>query len=187
MLSILICTHPGREESFNKLVDELNRQIADVANYIEIIHDDDPTKSIGKKRNDLLSKVQTQYFCFIDSDDMVSRDYIKKIHDALIANYPDCCTLTGVITWDGENPELFEHSIKYLEYRTNEVTAPIRYERYPNHLNVIKTEIGRQFKFPEINHGEDTDFATQMFKSGLLKTEVEIPGVIYHYQFKTKK
>src|SRR3990167_333771 len=183
MLSILICTHPGREESFTKLVTELGRQLHEIHLFeydnIDILSDDDPHKTIGRKRNDLIARVNTKYFCFIDSDDMISRDYLKKIYAALCARYPDCCSLTGVITWDGENPELFEHSTKYLEYRTNEVTAPIRYERYPNHLNVIKTEIGKQFKFPEINHGEDKAWAYLIHESGLLKTEAKIDGLIY--------
>ena len=94
--------------------------------------------------------------------------------------------MTGVITWDGNNPEVFEHSIKYKAYRTND-TGPIKYERYPNHLNIIRSDIAKQFRFPEINHGEDTDFATQIFKSGLLKKETTIDGVMYHYDYKAKK
>ena len=82
--------------------------------------------------------------------------------------------------------KIFEHSIDYKEYKTNPPTFAITYERYPNHLNVIKTDIAKQFKFPEISFGEDTSFATQVFKSGLLKTEGYIGDVIYHYKYKTK-
>jgi hypothetical protein len=93
--------------------------------------------------------------------------------------------LRGIITFDGETPELFEHSIKYKEYKT--VDNPVKYERYPNHLNCIKSSIAKQFKFPEINHGEDTDWATQIFNSGLIKTEHYIDSVMYHYNFITRK
>lgn len=190
MLTILICTIPERKESFDELISELVRQRDElrVFNYDEIFifSDDDKIKTIGKKRNDLLLKVKTKYVAFIDDDDMVSRDYLAKIYSA-ICQYPDCCSLTGVITWDGENPEIFEHSIKYKAYKTNPEGSPIRYERYPNHLNVIKREIAMKFKFPETNHGEDTDWATQIHNSGLLKSEKEIDAILYHYQYKTKK
>lgn len=190
MLTILICTIPSRKESFDRLIVELGRQIAEVHpfNYDDILiySDADSSKNIGKKRNDLVARVQTKYFCFIDDDDMISKDYLRNIYSALLT-YPDCCSLRGVITWDGQNPEIFEHSIKYKEYKTNSEGSPVRYERYPNHLNVIKTEIGKRFKFPETNFGEDTDWATQIFKAGLLKKEAWIDEVIYHYQYSTKK
>ena len=61
------------------------------------------------------------------------------------------------------------------------------YERYPNHLNCIKSSIAKQFKFPEINFGEDTLWADKVFKSGLIKTEHFIDKVIYHYKYITNK
>jgi hypothetical protein len=54
-------------------------------------------------------------------------------------------------------------------------------------LNCIKASIAKQFKFPEINHGEDTQWATQIKESGLLKKEVYIDKILYHYQYVTKK
>jgi len=174
MLDILICTLPERKESFEKLRHELTRQEEKVwSNFIKIYYSDDVNMTIGEKRNYLLQQATSEYLCFIDDDDMVASDYLYQIAKALQA-LPDCCSLRGVITWNGINPEIFEHSIKYSAYKTNEITAPVKYERYPNHLNVIKRNIAQQFRFPEIMHGEDTDWATQIFKSGLLKREEEI-------------
>lgn len=182
-LTILICGLGSRAEEFTALTSNLFRQYYGKEATMDTLTDNGEM-SIGEKRNRLLENVKTEYVCFIDDDDMVSSDYIDKIMEALKQN-PDCCSLTGVITWDGLNPELFEHSIKYKEYKTT--NNSIKYERYPNHLNVIRTSIAKQFRFPETNHGEDTDWATQIFNSGLLKTEATIPGVIYHYQYKTIK
>lgn len=146
---------------------------------------DDGKESIGAKRNYLLDKAKGEYVCFFDDDDKPSRDYVKHVMEG-ISKGVDCISLRGVITWDGENPEIFEHSIKYPAYVTNDTGFP-RYERYPNHLNVIKSSIAKQFKFPEINHGEDTAWATEIKNSGLIKTEHYIDKVIYHYQFKANK
>ena len=181
-LSILICGLVSRNDTYALLINELSKQYN--GSEVEVISlTDSGEKTIGEKRNILLNQAKGEYVCFVDDDDMISKDYILKILTALESN-PDCCSLLGVITWNGENPELFEHSIKYKEYKTTE--NPIMYERYPNHLNVIRSSIAKQFKFPETNHGEDTDWATAINKSGLLKTEAYIPGIIYHYQYKQK-
>mgnify|MGYP001559890393 CR=1 FL=1 len=182
-LSILICSLVDRSWTRIELIKILQSQ--GYHKEVEILCEIDRGEmSIGHKRNLLLDRAKGEYVCFIDDDDTVSSDYLSKIMGA-IETKPDCCSLVGVITWNGDNPEIFEHSIKYSEYKTRKSGA-ITYERYPNHLNVIKTDIAKQFRFPEISHGEDTDWATQIFKSGLLKSEATIPGVIYHYNYKQK-
>lgn len=187
-LSILIPSIEVRAVQLTCLKTELFSQIiqCNAADDVElIVETDNGEMSIGAKRNLLLSKATGSYVCFFDDDDIPSSTYILKILDAIKTDC-DNCSLTGIIRWDGENPEVFEHSIKYSEYKTNSSESSIRYERYPNHLNVIKADIAKQFKFPEINHGEDTDWATQIFNSGLLKNETTIDGILYHYDYKRK-
>lgn len=182
-LSILICGLEGREKSRRELLSTLASQY--IGDEVEILqYVDDGKIKIGDKRNELMSLAKGDYVCFIDDDDMVSKDYILKLLTAIEKN-PDCCSLMGVMTWNGIYPQVFEHSIQYKEYKTIE-DADIMYERYPNHLNAIKSSIAKQFIFPSVTHGEDTDWATQIHRSGLLKTEVEIPGIIYHYQYTRK-
>lgn len=182
-LSILIPSLVERYDTRTALLFSLSSQYngPDVEVLTEV---DRGEMSIGKKRNLLLDRAQGEYVCFIDDDDEVSSDYIIKALTAIKLN-PDCCSLTGVITWNGDNPQTFEHSIKYKEWATR-MDAPIIYERMPNHLNIIRSSIAKQFRFLEINHGEDRDWSEQIFKSGLLKTEAEIAGVIYHYKYKRK-
>ena len=187
-LSILIPTLKKREESFYKLYFNLTDQISilKLDNEIEILlMIDSGEKTIGEKRNLLLHRATGEYVCFFDDDDIPSKNYIEKIYEG-IKSKADCLSLRGVITWDGERPEIFEHSIKYSEWKTND-TGDVKYERYPNHLNVIKSIIAKQFKFPEINHGEDIDWSMQMRDSGLLKNEYYINEVLYHYQFNSVK
>ena len=189
-LSILIPTLASRQDQCLTLVDKLLDQVEynNLVGQVEIITQyDQGEKSIGTKRNELIQKAQGEYVCFIDDDDEVSKDYIVKLMEG-ISKGVDCCSLKGVITCDGNNPELFEHSLKYSEYKTNTIGAtPIRYERFPNHLNCIKKSLIFDIKFPEISHGEDTDWATQVFNAGVLKSEHYIDSVIYHYKFITNK
>jgi len=182
-LSILICSLESRRDYLNRLLASLLHQ----SNGIDIIVDcDNGEKTIGQKRNNLLKNAIGEYVCFIDDDDLVSYNYVSYIL-AGIEQGVDCCSLKGVITEDGSNPLIFEHSIKYNSYKTNPDSYPIRYERFPNHLNCIRSGIAKQFKFPEKNHGEDTDWATQIHKSGLLEREYYIEEPIYFYEYRSKK
>lgn len=185
-LSILIpVLSPRDDNSYRELRSIIERQGYD-GKYQIIPYQDNGENPIGYKRNILLERATGDYVCFIDADDMVSKDFLSRVFRAIETN-PDCCSLMGVITWDGTNPELFEHSIKYKEWKTNGPQSGVKYERPPNHLNVIRASIAKQFKFPEIYHGEDQDWCMQIQRSGLLKTEAEISGVIYEYKYKTRK
>lgn len=184
-LAILICTIPERDDFLRRLNTTLHRQLS---KGVGMFTDERVGISIGEKRNSLLATGvnRADYVAFIDDDDIVSEDYVSLLMEGINRGV-DCCSLRGVITEDGFNPRLFEHSIKYRAYRTVEEHGITRYERYPNHLNCIKSEIAGQFKFPEKNHGEDTDWATQIHKSGLLKTEHWIEDIIYYYEYRSKK
>lgn len=182
-LSILIPTLVSRRELCDNLHWHLTRQKTD---EVEIIsYEDNGEKTIGFKRNELLSWAKGEYVAFFDDDDQPSKDYVKHILEG-ISKDVDCVSIRGVITWDGERPELFEHSIKYPEWRTNDTGFP-KYERCVNHLNAIKSSIAKQFKFPEINHGEDRAWSEEIQRSGLIKTEHYVDSVTYHYQYITKK
>jgi glycosyltransferase involved in cell wall biosynthesis len=148
-----------------------------------IVFEDDKKHSIGYKRNALKDRAAGKYLAYIDSDDRIGDNYFKHAFTG-IAQGVDACGLTGIITEDGQNPKKFVHSMRYDKYEEKDGV----YLRYNNHLNVIQSDIAKQFKFPEINHGEDTDWATQIKKSGLIKTEYwDENEVIYHYQYRSKK
>lgn len=188
-LSILICTVPKRKDLFLiQLLREIRKQITPFHGQVEILTspDDQANWKIGSKRNWLLDVSDGDYVAFIDDDDRISHNYIPLVMEGIDKGV-DCCSLRGIITEDGLKPLIFEHSIKYHEYKTNPEGHPIRYERYPNHLNCIKSSIAKKFRFPEKNHGEDTDWATQVFNLGLLKMEHEIKDIIYYYDWRSVK
>lgn len=186
-LSILIPTLPKRKAFLDDLLFNLHDQIGShkQREQIEILISADENESIGAKRNLLLSIAEGEYTCFIDDDDEIDKDYIKTIMQGISKN-PDCISLRGILSIDGKIDGTFEHSIKYNAYRTVYVNQ-IKYERYPNHLNTIKASIAKQFKFKEINHGEDTDWATQIYKSKLLKNEYYTDKILYYYKYRSKK
>jgi len=184
-LSILICTLEKRKTVFDVLIARLERQRDELSlgKRIQILSKcDNGEMSIGAKRNWLLDRAQGEYLCFIDDDDSVDEEYTKKIMEAIV-DKPSCVMMIGVMNTNGQQRKRFEHSIKWWSYgEQNNV-----YFRPPNHLNPIRADIARRFKFPETDHGEDTDWAMQIRYSGLLENEIEIDKVIYHYNYSSKK
>lgn len=182
-LSVLIPTLYDRKLLFDKLVAELERQRKPYNYQVEILsYADDGKLSIGYKRNWLLKQAIGRYVCFIDDDDWISKNYIKLLMKGIEKDV-DCCSLVGEITIDGKNPKLFIHFKDCIHYCETESA----YHRYPNHLNCIKASIAKKFKFKEISYGEDTDWATQINNSGLIKTEYFIKDVIYYYRYNSLK
>lgn len=206
-LSILIPSLKDRGQTLNTILKQLEAQcngIADIGvwdsfgegtdvfvhyfhNGVQcIVYIDNREKSIGEKRNTLLELAEGKYSCFVDDDDSLPDNYIELLLGG-IEKEADCCSLKGIITTNGGDPRVYEHSLKYSEWRTNGDDAVVKYERPPNHLNCIKSEIAKQFKFPETYHGEDHVWSMAIQKSGLLKTEHYIDQVIYYYNYNSKK
>jgi len=192
-LSLLIPTTSDRENYFADIMSQLCKQVKilsdktheDYWRHVEILKDPrDKSFTIGEKRNSLLFAATGEYLNFLDSDDQVSDDYLETVLEG-IENKPDCLSLRGIMTTDGERPEIFEHSLKYQEWR--ETKNEIKYERYPNHLNCIRSDIAKQIKFPEKNFGEDHAWSKSLHESGVLKNEFYIDKVMYYYKYMTKK
>jgi glycosyltransferase involved in cell wall biosynthesis len=173
-LSILIATIFERRELLDKLLDVINPHLSDDVECL--INCDDKFKTIGLKRNELLSQTTGDYTVFVDDDDMIPDYYVPEILKAIETN-PDTVGIQGVITCKGVNPKVFKHSIQYDSWYEKDRV----YYRCPNHWNPTKREIMKQVGFPEINYGEDYDYSLKV--RPLLKTEVVIEKPMYYYLF----
>lgn len=181
-LSILICSIAKREKMLKSLLEKIDEY---KFNYfkedeIEILIDKREGITIGEKRDFLLNNAKGEYVAFIDDDDMITDSYFKEIRKGIDGGF-DCCSLRGIMTWDGYNPEIFEHSIKYHAWNTT--YNYIKYERFPNHLNCIKSSIAKQIKFPHLWSAEDRDWSKKLYESGLIKNEYFTDKIIYKYQY----
>ncbi len=189
ILSILICTleEEEREKSYLRLQNELIRQIKryNLLGKVQILNSKDKRgeHSTGWKRNLLLQNCSGEYFMFIDDDDMISDDALFLIMSMIESNSPDVVSLDGVLTTDGKNPQAFSHSLRYTDWFEKDGI----YCRPPNHLNPMRTEIGKQFRFPDIFHGEDKQWSMDICKAGVLKREVSIGKPYYFYQYSPNK
>lgn len=193
VLEILIPMVYGQEDFDQRLTSELMDQFArNNLNFGEdvliTVFPDNGRLTIGEKRNKLLEQSQAKYIAFFDVDDLPGEHYIKTLLDGIKKDV-DVVSLRGIYTVDGRSPEIFEHSLKYCEYKTIDkaTTNEVKHERFPNHLNCMKRLIAQQFKFPEKNHGEDTAWATKINEAGALKTEHYSDEIIYYYIYRTHK
>ncbi len=182
VLSILICSTEKRAPFLRRLHDHLRNQVRKHPRRVEIVVSIDRGEhSIGEKRNFLLQQAVGEYVAFVDDDDWVAHDYVDRVLRALEGR-PDCLSLVGVMTTDGERPERFEHSLKYERWET----LPGLHVRTPNHLNVVKRELALKVGFPPVDHGEDHDFSKRL--RPLLRNEsLTGDAPLYYYWCRTNK
>jgi GT2 family glycosyltransferase len=125
---------------------------------------------------------QAEYISFVDDDDDVHDLYVPLLYTRL-REKPDCLSLHGILTTNGQNPQRFVHSIQYNNKYGQEDGV---YVRPPNHLNPIKRSLAIECLFPENNYGEDRAWALALAAKGLLKHELAIEVPYYFYQYDGK-
>ena len=174
-LSILICTVPSRVDSyFPKL---LERLLPQATKDVEILWlGDNKQRSVGQKRNDLLDLAQGEYVTFIDDDDMVSKDYVSELLNAIrggadVINFNVMCSVNG-----GEYKRVDYDARFKNDHNTKEA-----YKRISNHLMCCKRVLAQTARFPEINMSEDAQYAKKL--KLLIKTQTFIEKPLYYYTF----
>lgn len=194
MLSILICTMPGRENFLATLMRELKEQLYIIrqnpayvphwADKLEILTDDTFPMVRGTKRNEMLKKAKGKFIVFIDDDDMVTKNYILLILSAIIKNPTvDCIGMKGWITTNGDNRCDWEISKDFGRWYETESGTKIYY-RTPNHISPVRREIAMLGMFPDIHDSEDYEYSMRILP--YLKTEFKINEQIYYYDYRSK-
>jgi len=176
MLSILIPTVIDRQTIFSQLHNELLQQAAPFGDSIEVLFlTDDRSMSIGEKRNKLYSMASKKYSVQWDDDDWIHPRGIEILMSALHEDI-DCITYKWFCYF---NP-VIEHRVfncKYTEVKDNvdgyNKVGP------PSPKCVIKTDLARKVKFPNIRFGEDGHFEKEIQQH--IKTSTHIDDFIYYY------
>lgn len=172
--SILIPTIVGREQQFQQLTASLRQQDPTVS---IMALKDNKELSIGEKRNKLLAACETEYFVMIDDDDSVPAYYLEKVYTALQSK-PDCIGYLESVHFNGKE-RIACHSNRFADWGENK--EGYAFVRTIFYKDAMRTDIARQIGFADLRYGEDHDFARRLKASGLLKTEVFINEIMYHY------
>jgi hypothetical protein len=184
-LTIAIPTVFGREESFDRLTAEIQRQLEyyDASNYVEVITiKDNKEITIGAKRQLMYEKAQGLYTVQLDDDDFIAPDYIGRVLEAIKLD-PDCVTYQERCDMDGKI-ELANISLTYADWKTNDKPGVMfKYERTPFNICPIKTVLCLLAGMDDVRWAEDHTFSKRA--KSLIKSEVHIDDYMYFYQRRT--
>ena len=182
-LSILICTLPEQYsiDMLSRLRNVLDPQIERHPDVELRIHDAGRAMSTGAKRNELIRNSDSEYFCFVDCDDIVPVYYVDEMLKA-IEQGPDVITFIGYMTTDQSNRQNFTIKLGSAYTTTNN-----HHYRWPNHLCAFKRETVRDIWFPDQWVQEDYHWSKRIHDKGILKTEVHIQQDMYHYDYRSNK
>jgi hypothetical protein len=86
-------------------------------------------------------------------------------------------TFRGIMTTDAAQALPFELSLRHREWATSAAGVALR---PANHLCAIRRVLASARPFPEVSFGEDRRWAESL--RPLLRTELAIPHVLYHYR-----
>lgn len=170
--TINILTVPERRFEYNRLLDLLWPQLDAHAGAGVKIQTCDMPGTVAAKRQWCLDRCDSEYFNFIDDDDMVAGNYIDAILPLL--DGVDYIGFQLQLYIDGQRTKPTFHSLRY----DNWYDDADGYYRNVSHLNPIRTEIARQGRF-DGGYGEDKRWADQVSP----KTEHYVDQIMYHYLF----
>jgi len=177
----ILSLNERKEEHLDRLLSLVTIQMTEkMKQVVEImVNVDDGEKSVGQKRNEILENASGRFVCFVDDDDGIDKEYIKTIVDVIESNDElDCIGFAGMYYVNNNPRMIFKHANVYGGHYKD--SAGIQH-RPINHLNPVRTEIAQRVGFPEKNFGEDSDYCDRLFDTGLLKNEVILDKVMYHY------
>lgn len=184
-LTVLIPTLESRKHYFDAMIEQLMCQNTEGMAILTAC--DNGEMSTGEKRNALIDRCHTEWCVFIDDDDQIAHNYVER-HVEILKSKPqtDAIGFLGMIYTNGKNPYQFEHK-HGNEYKEDKSSGVIRYIRPIMHINVIRTEIARQIRYPDLTHAEDFDYGNRLRDSGLIKNAEFINEVMYHYLYRSNK
>lgn len=164
---------------------------------------DNRRRPVGAKRNDLMAAARGDYISFIDDDDSVADDYVRRIYKTLLSIKKSKASVDVIcfrqlahlephgITHDcsysllhytGRPPE--NRRILETAHDKSGVLLPnvLRWSGPPAHTMVWRRELVGSIKFPEQMFGEDVRWVDRACE--VAKSEVQLEGEpLYDYRF----
>lgn len=177
--SVLIPTIPGRDAGLRALTTSIREKVARLCPSMRVefcIAFDNREMSIGAKRQALLARANGKYLSFIDDDDEITDAYIEDLWACIQGGY-HTMRLRGLM-----KGYEFVHSleVKLTDMMATQDKPPI-FQRPPNHLNPMLSDVAKFIPFKNAVHGEDLDWTITLFKQGYLETQYTSDSSRVHY------
>jgi hypothetical protein len=178
--SILVPTLGERRPLFERLMAGLLPQLDPYAGRVRVVGwHNDGSPSLPKIRQAMVLGSTTDYISFVDDDDLVSPHYVAEVVRALETS-PDYVGFQVQCYSDGTPTAVAYHSLEYRRWRN----LPTHYERDISHINPVRTSIARKVDFTVAGRrAEDRAWADQIRQRRLLRSQVVIPRILYHYLY----
>jgi glycosyltransferase involved in cell wall biosynthesis len=183
--TILVPTLGERRALFERLMTGLLPQLDPYTGRVRVVSwFNNGNPSLPKIRQTMVLGTDTDYLSFVDDDDLVSPDYVAEIMSAL-AGRPDYIGFQVQCYSDGHPTAVAYHSLEFTRWRNFHG----RYERDISHINPIRTVLAKRADFTRTRAGraEDREWAGQLRRARLLRSEVVIDRILYHYLFSTSR
>lgn len=181
--TILVPTLGERRDLFERLMTGLLPQLDPFGGRVRVeARFNNGAPSLPRIRQTMIERAGTDYVSFVDDDDLVSPDYVAEIVAALETR-PDYVGFQVQCYSDGAPIAVAHHSLEFRRWRN----LPGRFERDISHVNPIRATLARRASFARTRVGgaEDRDWAAQLRRANVLRTQVVIPRIMYHYLFTT--
>jgi hypothetical protein len=99
--TIAIASVPARRELRQRILDQLDEQVAKYSDIEILVLEDNRKRILGDKRNALVDIAQGEYISFVDDDDLISDHYIDTIYPLL--DGVDCVGIRAHISIEGSS------------------------------------------------------------------------------------
>lgn len=179
LFTILIPTLRCRRALLDRLLHAFRPQLDDRVRILKL--EDEGEETTGAKRRRLLAAAATPYVAFFDDDDLPSDDYWPRIAEALeedpdvvgfrLRQYDDDLLVARAV-----------HSVTCRQWGMTHGEDGLRlYQRTPNHLNPVRTEMAQAVGFPDITFGEDAEYSRRLISRFPDMQEKFIDAELYLY------
>lgn len=184
MFSVLIPSVPSRVLPYLlPLWTNLERQVAQRRRQdlqVEIlVFLDNKKRSIGAKRNDLVSLARGEYLAFVDDDDDIADNYIDQMLAAMADGHPDVVVFDQAVYLNNEGMRTVRFGLEFENQDIGEVGGI--YTRKPFHCCGWKSSIAKQGQFSDKQWGEDWDWVQQVLP--LARTQCRIEAILHTYRW----